>query len=145
MILPDVNVLVYAHHEQSKDHEKFRDWWERAVNAPGGFGITDQILAGFVRVVTHPKIFTPPMGLPEASAAVDAIRSRPNAVPVVPGIRHWDLFSDLCVAAGAKGNAVPDAFLAALAIESGSELFTADRGFARYSGLRWRHPLDLGR
>lgn len=140
--MPDVNVLVYAHHSKSQNHEEFRAWWEGVVNAPAGFGITDHILAGFVRVVTHPKIFTPPMSLSDALAAADSIRSRPNCIAVEPGARHWKLFRELCLTAGAKGNAVPDAFLASLAIESGSELFTADRGFARYRGLRWRHPLD---
>lgn len=70
------------------------------------------------------------------------LRARPNSAPVAPGPRHWDLFASLCRRAGAKGNLVPDAYLAALAIESGSEWITTDRGFARYPGLRWRHPLE---
>ena len=61
-----------------------------------------------------------------------------------PAARHWAIYEQLCVAAGAKGNLVSDAFIAALAIESGCELITTDRDFARFPGLRWRHPLAEG-
>ena len=73
---------------------------------------------------------------------VEGFRGQPNAIPVAPGPRHWELFAKLCRTASVKGNLVPDAFLAALAIESGSEWISADRDFARFPGLRWRHPLD---
>jgi predicted nucleic acid-binding protein len=71
----------------------------------------------------------------------DRMRNQPNCVPIAPGARHWDIFTSLCRSAGAKGNLVPDAYLAALAIESGSEWITTDRDFSRFPGLRWRHPL----
>lgn len=71
----------------------------------------------------------------------DALLDRPNVLRVEPGARHWRIFTRLCDEAGAKGDLVPDAWLAAVAVESGSELITADRGFARFPGLRWRHPL----
>jgi toxin-antitoxin system PIN domain toxin len=99
-------------------------------------------LSGFVRVVMHPRIFIPPSSLEEALAFVGELRDRPNCVILAPGPRHWDLFVRLCRTAGAKGNLVPDAYHAALAIESGSEWITTDRGFGRFPGLRWRHPLD---
>jgi predicted nucleic acid-binding protein len=70
------------------------------------------------------------------------IRTRPNVVAIAPGPRHWDIFERLSEAAGAKGNLCADAYLAALAIESGSEWITTDRDFARFNDLRWRHPLD---
>lgn len=76
-----------------------------------------------------------------ALAFATALRSQPNAVPVTPGARHWEIFESLCMAVGAKGDLVPDAYLAALAIESGSEWITPDRDFSRFPGLRWRHPL----
>jgi toxin-antitoxin system PIN domain toxin len=98
-------------------------------------------LSGFVRVATHPRIFDPPASTSAALAFADALRSQPNAVLVAPGSRHWEVFGRLCRAAGAKGNLVPDAYLAALAIESGSEWITTDRDFSRFAGLRWRHPL----
>jgi uncharacterized protein len=92
--------------------------------------------------VTHPRVFNAPTTVAEALTFVDAIRDAPNAVPVEPGSRHWDLFERLCVDAGAKGNLVADAYLAALSIESGCEWITTDRDFARFPGLRWRRPFD---
>jgi predicted nucleic acid-binding protein len=65
-----------------------------------------------------------------------------HAVPAEPGLRHWDIFAELCRSADVRGNLVPDVHLAAIAIEQGATLYSADRGFARYAGLRWRHPLD---
>lgn len=102
------------------------------------------MLSGFVRVATHPRVFDPPAPAAAALAFADALRAQPNAVLVAPGPRHWIIFERLCLAAGAKGNLVPDAFLAALAIESGSEWITTDRDFSRFPGLRWRHPLAEG-
>lgn len=77
----------------------------------------------------------------DALEFTDALRSQPNCVLVAAGPRHWEIFTRLCVESGARGNLVPDAYLAALAIESGSEWVTSDRDYARFRGLRWRHPL----
>jgi uncharacterized protein len=142
MLLTDVNILVYAHRRDAPDHALFREWLERAINSDEAYGISDLVLSGFLRVVTHPRVFNPPSPLSEALAFTAALRARPNCVPIVPGPRHWDVFVSLCRRANARGNLVPDAYLAALAIESGSEWITTDRGFARYPGLRWRHPLE---
>jgi hypothetical protein len=99
-------------------------------------------LAAFVRVVTHPQIFTPPTSLPVALSQIAELRSQPNCVIVSPGDRHWDIFTDLCSKSDARGGLVSDAYLAALAIESGCEWITTDRDFARFPGLRWRHPFS---
>ncbi len=142
MLLCDVNVLVYAHREDAAGHEVYRQWLVGVVESAQSFAYSELVLSGFVRVVTHPKVFVDPTPLPDALAFAEAVRSQPNAVHVQPGDRHWSIFDDLCRRTGVKGNAVPDAYLAALAIESGSEWITADRGFGRFKGLRWRHPLD---
>ena len=142
MFLPDVNVLVYAHREDTPDHERYRDWLLERLNGPEAFGVADIVLSGFLRVVTHPRVFIRPTPLRTAVAFVEQLRSHPNCVVIASGSRHWGLFLDLCRRTGAKGNLIPDAFLAALAMESGSEWVTTDRGFARYPGLRWRHPVD---
>lgn len=141
MILCDVNVLVYAHKEGAPHHEEWRTWLEGVLGADEAFGVSDLVLSGFLRVVTHPRIFDRPSTWSEAGAFAAAVRSAGNAVPVAPGHRHWELFLGLADLVSARGNALPDAYLAALAIESGSEWITADRGFARYPGLRWRRPL----
>ena len=94
-----------------------------------------------LRVVTHPRVFSTPTPLDAALEFVEALRARPNCVEITPGPRHWKIFADLCRATGAMGNEIPGAYHAALAIESGSEWITTDRGFSRYEGLRWSHPL----
>jgi len=142
LVLPDVNVLVYAHREDSSQHAGCRDWLEKLVNGDTSYGLSELVLSGFVRVVTHPKVFTKPSPLADAMAFADQLRGRPHCVPVNPGGRHWEIFRSLCVDAGAKGNLVPDAYFAAMAIESGSEWITTDRDFSRFNGLRWRHPLS---
>lgn len=141
MILVDVNVLVAAFHDGAPDHARYRDWLDDVVLSPGPFGVSELVLSGFIRVATHPGIFDPPAPIEVALAFANALRSQPNAVIVAPGPRHWAIFTSLCETAGAKGNLVPDAYLAALAIESGSEWITTDRDFSRFPGLRWRHPL----
>lgn len=141
MILLDVNVLVYAHREDAPNHEAFRNWLEKTINSDQAFGVSELVLSGFMRIVTHPRIFSPPSTLSQALVFVDQIKSPPNCFLVAPSPRHWDIFVRLCNEAGAKGNLIPDAYLAALAIDSGSEWITTDRDFSRFEGLKWRHPL----
>ena len=141
MVLPDVNVLVYAHREDSAQHAGCFEWVEAVINGNEAFGLSELVLSGFLRVVTHPKIFAKPSPLSDALEFTEQLRSRPNGIPVAPGPRHWDIFRALCIQAGAKGNLVPDAYLAAMAIESGCEWISTDRDFSRFKDLRWRHPL----
>lgn len=142
MILFDVNVLVYAHREDAPNHNEFRDWLEKTVSDPAPFGLCDPVMSGFVRVVTHARIFDPPSSVEEALAFLETLRGQPNAVLIGPGDRHWDIFVDLCRRASVRGNLVPAAYLAALVIESGNDWVSTDRDFARFPGLRWRHPLE---
>ncbi len=142
MLLADVNVLVYAHRADAPHHAACRDWLEALVNGPESFGFSELVLSGFLRVVTHPKVFTRPSPLADALTFAEQLRSRPNGVAVSPGPRHWPIFQSLCVDAGTKGNLVADAYLAAMAIEAGCEWITTDRDFSRFKGLRWRHPLQ---
>jgi toxin-antitoxin system PIN domain toxin len=142
MILPDVNVLVYAHRSDAPGHAAYREWLEALINGDQAYGYADLVLSGFLRVVTHPRVFSPPSDLASALAFVEAIRSQPNAVCITPGERHWEIFTGLCETANVKGNLIPDAYLAALAIESGSEWITTDGDYSRFSGLKWRHPLS---
>lgn len=142
MLLPDVNVLVYAHREDAPNHERYREWLTELVNSPRAYGLSDLVLSGFLRVVTHPRVFREPSPPEAALAFVSEVRDRPSRVPVTPGPRHWEIFLDLVGGAEARGNLIPDAYFAALAIESGSEWITTDRDYARFTGLRWRHPLE---
>lgn len=134
-------MLVYAFYDGAPDHQRYRDWLETAVASDEPVGLSDLVLSSFVRIVTNPRILSPAVSIAEALTFVDALRGQPNAVIVSPGSRHWAIFDRVCRESGAWGNLVPDAYLAALAIESGSEWITADRDFSRFPDLRWRHPL----
>ena len=142
MILPDVNILVYAFRADAGNHAAMRRWLEQAISSDEPYGLSDLVLSGFARVVTHPRIFREPTPLGRALEFAEALRGRENCVPVAPGPRHWEIFEGLCRSGRAHGNLVPDAYLAALAIESGCEWITTDRDYARFPGLRWRHPLE---
>ncbi len=141
MRLIDVNVLVYAHRQDAPGHTDYFHWLQGMLSNDEAYGISDLVLSGFLRIVTHPRVFNPPSPLDAALTFAEQVRGQPNCVPITPGPRHWGIFTGLCLSAGVKGNLVPGAYLAALAIESGSEWITTDRDFSRFPGLRWRHPL----
>ena len=142
MILIDVNVLVYAHREAADNHPRYKKWLLDVINGETAYGLSELVLSSFIRIVTHPQIFNPPSTLKEALAFITQIKSPPNCIIVRSGLRHWEIFETLCHQSGAKGNLVPDAYLAALAIESGCEWMTTDRDFTRFPGLKVRHPLE---
>ena len=119
MILPDVNVLVHAHRRDAHEHRRLRRWLEGVIEADGAYAMSDLVLSGFIRVVTHPRIFREPSSLDDALAFAEQLLGQPHCVLIQPGPRHWDIFVRLCKTAAARGNLIPDAFFAALAIESG--------------------------
>jgi toxin-antitoxin system PIN domain toxin len=137
MRLVDVNVLVAAFRDDAPGHKVCRGLVEEMVDGPLPYGVSDLVLSGFVRVATHPRVFDPPAPLDDAVAFAQAYRGSGAAVAIAPGPRHWPIFSALCRTARAKGNLIPDAYLAALAIESGCEWVTSDRDFGRFADLRW--------
>ncbi len=140
MILPDVNVLIYAFRVDSKDHASYKAWLEDVINGPSAYGMSPQVLASVVRICSHPRIFTRPSGIDELLEYCRALVSQRNVMLIVPGNRHWPLFGKLCIDAKVTGNLVQDAWNAALAIEAGCEWITTDRDYARFSGLNWRSP-----
>ena len=140
MLLIDVNVLVYAYREDAPDHTHFRDWLADLLESKKPFGVAELVLSGFLRITTHPKIFNPPSPLQDALSFVETLRAQPGYTAVAPGPRHWQIFLQLCKATSAVGNFIPDAYLAAIAIESAREWITTDRGFDRFPGLQWRRP-----
>jgi len=140
MLLADVNILVYAHREDSPRHLECLQWLETLINSDQSFALSELVLSGFLRIVTHPKIFNPPSTLHDALEFAEQIRNRPNCIIVSPQERHWDIFTNLCRQSNAKGNLIPDAYHAALVIETGSEWITTDHDFSQFSGLRWSQP-----
>ena len=138
----DANILVYAFRRDADRHLEFSEWLETCFSRETNVGYSEFVLSAFVGIVTHPKIFAKPSTGKEAFAFTETFKSQPNAIRISPQENHWDIFQRLCFDAGAKGNLIPDAYLAALAIESGSTWLTCDRDFARFKGLKWRHPLE---
>jgi len=140
VILPDVNVLIYAFRSDSADHARYKAWLEGVVNGPQAYGIAPQVLAALVRITTHPKIYAKPTRASDAFGFSRALLEQPNATLIVPGERHWAIFEELCKTTHASGNLVQDAWFAALAIESGCEWITTDRHFAKFPSLSSRAP-----
>ena len=140
MLHPHVNILAFAYREDAPYHARYKTWMQDLINSDAAYGMSDLVLSGFLRVVTHPRIFSVPSTIEGALAFVEEVSSLPNCVPITPGVRHWDIFARLCRSANTRGNLVPDAYFAALAIESGGEWVTTDGDYGRFPGLRWRRP-----
>ena len=143
MNLPDVNVLVNAFRSDSSDHRLCRDWLNELVNGESRYGMSPQVLSGVIRVTTHSRVFAKPSGVSEVINFCDLLMTQPNCVVIRPGAQHWSIFTRLCIEADARGNLVPDAWFAALALESGCEWITLDRDYARFPGLKWRLPAHV--
>ena len=142
MLIADVNVFVYAARRDSDRHEEYRDWLEDRMAGREPFGVDGLVLSGLVRVVTNHRIFREPTPTSTVLDFCRRVLEGPATVGVSPGPRHWPLFDGLCRTVGARANVVPDAYLAALALENDATWVTTDRGFARFPGLRTRHPLE---
>jgi toxin-antitoxin system PIN domain toxin len=140
LILPDVNVLIYAFRADSADHSRYHAWLDGIVNGPAAYGVSPQVLGSVVRICTHARIFSRPSTPDEVFEFCGQLLAQPNATIIVPGERHWPLFEGLCRQSKATGNLVQDAWNAALAIETGCEWVTTDRDYARFAGLRWHTP-----
>jgi toxin-antitoxin system PIN domain toxin len=137
----DVNVLIYAHREDVRDHLAYREWVESIINGNMKYGFSELVLSGFVRIVTHPRIFETPSSLAQALIFANQIRSADQAICVAPGSKHWKFFLQCAEDINATGNAVADAYHAALAMEWDCQWITTDKGFRRFKGLSVKHPL----
>jgi uncharacterized protein len=138
MILPDVNVLVYAFRQDVPQHSVCRAWLHDVMTGEARFGVSKLALAGFLRVTTNSRIYGAPTSVMDAFAFCESLLHQPHCQVVEPGERHWDIFQRLCVETGTKGPGVTDAWYAALAIEWGCEWSTCDRDFLKFPGLNCR-------
>ncbi len=138
MDLPDVNILVYAANPLAPQHDVSRGWLERALDGGQRFGLSELVLSGFMRVATLAGKPRHPEAASMAREFVRSLRASPQATAIRPGARHFEIFLELCESLDLQGNHIPDAYHAALAIESGCRFVTADRGFGRFPGLDWR-------
>lgn len=141
MILVDANLLLYAYDASASQHDKAKHWWEQQLSNPAPVRLAWVTVLAFIRIGTNPRIFTEPLSIEEACAAVSAWLQCPMLAILEPGEHHWTLLRELLQQAQACGNLVMDAHLAALAIENGAVLCSTDCDFSRFQGLTWENPL----
>ncbi len=142
MKLPDLNLLIYAVDQGSSSHLIALRWWNGLLSGSQTVALSWTVLLGFLRLTTNPRIMRAPLAAEEAFDYIDRWLAHPLTTMIDPTPRHASLLRDLLGEVGTAGNLVPDAHLAALAIEHGAELCSADRDFGRFPGLRWVNPLS---
>lgn len=141
MIVPDINLLVYAYNSDAVAHTEARQWWENLLSSNDTVAIPWAVICGFVRLMTHPAVLVVPMGTAQAFKHVRSWLSLPNVQVLEPGPRHLEIFENALKQAGVGGNLVTDAHIAALALEYQAQVHSNDADFARFPGLRWHNPL----
>lgn len=141
MIVPDVNLLLYAEIDAFAEHVRARRWWEGVMNGQRQVGIAPVCLFGFLRVATNRRILTEPLSVDDAIARVQRWLERPHVVFLVPGTRHLDEAFRLLRSLGTAGNLATDVQIAAHALEYNGEVFSNDGDFGRLAGVRWVNPL----
>lgn len=141
MILVDANLLVYARVSDFPQHDTARRWLDGRLNGPAGVGLPWVSLLAFVRLVSNPRLFREPLGVADAWRQVEAWLDCPSTWTPEPTDRHREVLGPLLAGIGGRANLVPDAHLAALAVEYGLVLCSTDGDFARFPGLRWENPL----
>lgn len=141
MILPDVNLLIYAHNLRAPQHGKAERWWQDCLSGNEGIALAWVVIQGFVRISTHPKIFENPMTAADVLDRVEEWLSLPHVQIIHPPASHLVTWARLLRQLGIAGNLTTDSHLAALAIERGLILHTTDADFARFPGLKWTNPI----
>lgn len=140
-MLVDANILVYSYVEEMPQHEAARAWLDDRLSGRQAVGLPWESLLAFVRVVSDPRLFPKPTPLPDAWSVVETLLAAPPTWIPLPTDRHFDVLGALLPAVS-RSSLLPDAHLAALAIEHGLALVSADGDFARFGALRWINPLD---
>ncbi len=140
MKLVDLNVLVYATDRTAANHQVAKDWLDRAVSSSETVGIPTMVAVGYIRLTTSPKVMRAPLDAATSVSVVEGWYRRPNVTAPEPTRRHYELLASLLAPLGTAGSLTSDAHLAALSIEHGAELYSFDRDFQRFSGVRARVP-----
>jgi toxin-antitoxin system PIN domain toxin len=141
VIVPDVNLLLYAEIDAYAVHAAARRWWEDLLNGDRAVGIAPVCLFGFLRIATNRRVFVEPLAMDDAIGRVREWLEQPNVSCIVPGARHLEIALGLLTQLGAAGNLTTDVQLASHALEHNGELHSNDSDFARFEGLRWINPL----
>ncbi|ADE53723.1 TA system VapC family ribonuclease toxin [Coraliomargarita akajimensis] len=141
MILPDANLLIYAHDHSSRDHATAKDWWETALSGSESIGIPWIVVLAFTRILTHPQICEAPLGVTQVRELVEQWFDSPQVRLIQTSNRALPVFFDLLEDAGMGGNLSTDALIAAHAREHSAVIYSCDRDFDRFMGIRWVNPL----
>jgi len=141
MIVPDVNLLIYAVNRDLPQHDRARHWLESTLSGPDAVGLPWLVLTAFLRLTTNARVFETPLEVSAALNYVNGWLAQPCAHPLNPGERHWLILSQLLRQSGMGGNLTSDAHLAAIAIEHDAWLHSADHDFHRFPGLKFHNPL----
>jgi uncharacterized protein len=141
VIVPDVNLLLYAVISAFPQHKAAHDWWEETINSAEEIGLTSPAIFGFIRIGTNPRVLSPPLSADAATEYVSAWLGRPGVTHLAPGPRHLEIAFSLLRDVGTGGNLTTDVRLAAFALEYDASIYSNDTDFARFPGLRWHNPL----
>jgi toxin-antitoxin system PIN domain toxin len=141
MILVDANLLLYAEDIRSPFHQPAKTWWENKLSGEEAVGLSWHVITAFVRIAINPRAFERPLLIADAIHRVDGWLEQPPVQILQPTSQHWQIFRKLLAESQANANLVGDAHLAALAIEHGAQLCSADADFSRFKGLKWTNPL----
>lgn len=142
MILPDLNLLLYAYNPHVRQHATAHAWWLSVVNGTELIGLPNEVAFGFVRIATNQRLGAAAVDLKTARATVESWLDLPQARMLPPTPNHWRVVMDLMEAAQATGAVLSDAILAAYAIENRATLYSNDADFSRFDGLTWHNPLN---
>jgi toxin-antitoxin system PIN domain toxin len=142
MILVDANLLIYAVNRDAHHHRNARRWLEKALSDTETVGLAWIVILAFLRITTRPGILARPLSVEAATAYIDEWLKRPMVELVVPGDAHWSILRNLVLSAGTLGNLTSDAHLAAMALENGADIYSADYDFQRFQGVRHFNPLE---
>lgn len=141
MIIPDVNLLLYAVVTAFPQHQPAHTWWQEMMNSTVEIGLTSPAIFGFIRITTNPRVLSPPLAVEAATGYVSTWLGQPNVGHLVPGPRHIDIAFGLLDGVGTGGNLTTDVQLAAFALEYDADMYSNDTDFARFPGLHWVNPL----
>ncbi len=142
MNAPDTNMLLYAHNKNDPFYNKASAYLQRSLSSGDAYGVPLLSVQGFVRISTAAAFGSARLTLSQALSTVEHWLSRPNVRILYPGTEHWAILSRLALAGNTAGSTFTDAAIAAITIEHGAVLHSADRDFARFPGVRWHNPLQ---
>ena len=142
MIVPDINLILYAEIAAFDQHKRARQWWEQSINGERNIGLCAPVLFGFIRISTNRKVFKEPLSTSAALSRATHWLDHPNVRYLTPGSQHVSLAFTLLEQIGTAANLTTDTQIAAYALEHGAEVHSNDHDFARFDGLKFHNPLN---